>query len=97
MEKLEFINKCLVLKNLPNQKYDEPFIIALSGYSGSGKSHIAKILSQKLGLYIVGGDAVRQKIYQDNELKHLELEEIQNLTNLKYSIDKKLYSNVTLK
>ena len=58
MEKQEFINKCLVLKNLPNQKYDEPFIIALSGYSGSGKSHIAKILSQKLGLYIVGGDAV---------------------------------------
>ena len=81
MKKEEFINKCLILKNLPDQRYDEPFIIALSGYSGSGKSHVAKILSQRLGLYIVGGDAVRQKIYQDSELKHLELEEIQNLTN----------------
>ena len=81
MNKKEFIKKNLVLKNIPPREYENPFIVALCGYSGSGKSHISRILSKELGLYIVGGDTVRQQIYQDPDLKNLPLEEIQNLTN----------------
>ena len=79
MAKNKFIEENLILKQLPPKKYEKPFIISLSGYSGSGKSHIAKVLSQALDLYIVGGDSVRQKVYQDEELKHLPIEEIQNI------------------
>ena len=81
MNKKEFIEKNLVLKNLPPRGYESPFIVALCGYSGSGKSHVSRILSKELGLYIVGGDTVRQQIYQDPELKNLPLDEIQDLTN----------------
>lgn len=81
MNKKEFMKKNLVLKNIPPREYENPFIVALCGYSGSGKSHIARTLSKELELYIVGGDTVRQQIYQDSELKNLPLDEIQDLTN----------------
>ena len=98
MTKEKFIEENLILKQIPPKKYENPFIIALSGYSGSGKSHIAKVLSQSLGLYIVGGDSVRQKVYQDEELKNLPLEEIQKLTNKvsELKIKKLLENNISI-
>lgn len=64
----EFITKIVDDTKLPPKKYEKPFIIALSGHCGSGKSHVAKVLSKELQLYIVGGDSVRIKIRKEKSL-----------------------------
>lgn len=62
----QLINKFLSEMVLPKTKYKKPFIIALSGYSGSGKSFVARLFSSNLGIYIIAGDKVRGYLYKIN-------------------------------
>lgn len=61
-----------LIKNmkLPDKRYDKPFIVTMCGYTGSGKSIIAKILSSELSLYIIGGDKIRNIYYYDKQANH---------------------------
>lgn len=78
--KNKFIAKILNNMKLPPKRYDKPFIVAISGHCGSGKSHVAKVFSKELQLYIVGGDSVRWKIRKESSLPQ-DVTSINNLTN----------------
>ncbi|MBO5477714.1 MAG: AAA family ATPase [Clostridia bacterium] len=105
----EFITKILNNMQMPPKKYDTPFIVAMSGHCGSGKSHIAKILSKELKLYIVGGDSVRRKIRKEptwlqevtnidalaNEICYLEIEKLLK-ENVSIVVDKSTSSTKDL-
>lgn len=95
--KNEFISKILNNMKLPPKRYDKPFIIALSGHCGSGKSHVAKVFSKELQLYIVGGDSVRWKIRKEPSLPQ-DVTSINNLTNeiCYLEIEKLLKENVSV-
>lgn len=95
--KNEFISKILNNMKLPPKRYDKPFIIAISGHCGSGKSHVAKVFSKELQLYIVGGDSVRWKIRKESSLPQ-DVTSINNLTNeiCYLEIEKLLKENVSV-
>lgn len=78
--KEEIIDKFINNMNFPPVRYDKPFIVTMSGYSGSGKSYVARVLSSELGLYIVSGDHVRQEVYNNHQMSH-EFENVQAITN----------------
>lgn len=80
MNKEKFVSQILDEMKLPEKRYQNPFIVTLSGYSGSGKSHIARMLSKQLSLYIVSGDMVRQKLYHNDTVSH-DFDDIQVITN----------------
>jgi len=46
------------------KKYEEPFIIMLSGLPGSGKTYLSQELSRKLKIYLLSTDYVRNYYYQ---------------------------------
>jgi adenylylsulfate kinase-like enzyme len=62
----QLINKFLEEMILPESNYKKPFIIALCGYSGSGKSFVSRLFSRNLGTYIIAGDKVRGYLYKIN-------------------------------
>lgn len=95
--KNEFISKILNNMKLPPKKYDNPFIVAISGHCGSGKSHVAKVFSKELQLYIVGGDSVRRKIRKEPSLPQ-DVTSINALTNeiCYLEIEKLLKENVSI-
>lgn len=80
MNKEKFIDTILNEMVLPDKRYSQPFMVTISGYSGSGKSHVARVLSKELSLYIVSGDKIRQRLYQDETYSHV-FEDIQAITN----------------
>lgn len=80
MNKEKFIDTILDEMQYPSKRYQKPFIVMLSGYSGSGKSHVARVLSKILSLYIVSGDMVRKRLYQDKTFSH-DFASIQAITN----------------
>lgn len=80
MSKEKFIDTILNEMVLPDKCYSQPFMIMISGYSGSGKSHVARVLSKELSLYIVSGDNIRQRLYQDETYSHV-FKDIQAITN----------------
>ncbi len=61
----EIYSKLLSDMVLPAKTYEKPFIITMCGHVGSGKSTIAKVFSNELEAYIVGGDKIRN-IYFSN-------------------------------
>ncbi len=72
-------------------KYKKPCVIALSGYSGSGKTDIARILSKELGVFLLSNDYVRNYYYQFtedySEEKRLEIEDkVSSINNLRLKI-----------
>lgn len=95
--KNKFIAKILNNMKLPPKRYDKPFIVAISGHCGSGKSHVAKVFSKELQLYIVGGDSVRWKIRKESSLPQ-DVTSINNLTNeiCYLEIEKLLKENVSV-
>ena len=62
------------------EKYDNPFIIIISGNPGSGKTLLAWTLSKYLKIVCLSNDYIRNKIYQNvilkNEETRLEVEKI---------------------
>jgi len=59
-DKMDDLKKNIISNiDLPPIKYKRPFVIALCGYSGTGKTTISRVFSNILGCYIVGGDRVR--------------------------------------
>lgn len=95
--KNEFISKILSNMKMPPKKYDKPFIVAISGHCGSGKSHVAKVFSKELQLYIVGGDSVRRKIRKEPSLPQ-DVTSVNTLTNeiCYLEIEKLLKENVSV-
>lgn len=88
----EIYNKLVSNMTLPKLKYKSPFIIAMCGHVGSGKSLISKVLSSELSLYIIGGDKIRNICYEDNDKNH-DISYINNIVNevtkkeIKYLLD----------
>lgn len=88
----EIYNKLVSSMTLPNLKYNPPFIIAICGHVGSGKSLISKLLSSELSLYIIGGDKIRNIYYENNDENH-DINYINNIVNevtkkeIKYLLD----------
>ena len=76
----DIYNNLIENMKLPNKRYSKPFIIAMCGYTGSGKSIIAKILSSELSLYIVGGDKIRN-IYYSNKAANHDINYINQVVN----------------
>lgn len=64
MDHKELLAKLIKEMQLPPTRYEKPFVITFCGYSGTGKTTFAKVLSHELGAYIVGGDHVRQILYK---------------------------------
>ena len=62
------------------EKYDNPFIIIISGNPGSGKTLLAWTLSKYLKIVCLSNDYIRNKIYQNvilkNEETRLEVEKL---------------------
>ena len=62
------------------EKYDNPFIIIISGNPGSGKTLLAWTLSKYLKIGCLSNDYIRNKIYQNvilkNEETRLEVEKL---------------------
>ena len=54
------------------EKYDNPFIIIISGNPGSGKTLLAWTLSKYLKIVCLSNDYIRNKIYQNVILKNEE-------------------------
>ena len=54
------------------EKYDNPFIIIISGNPGSGKTLLACTLSKYLKIVCLSNDYIRNKIYQNVILKNEE-------------------------
>lgn len=80
---------------LPPKSYNNPFIIAMCGHVGSGKSIVAKTLSNVLSIYILGGDKIRNIYYFDKNANH-DINHINKVVNevtkmeIKYLIDNKV-------
>lgn len=75
----EIIERLLQGEAFPDKYYQNPFIVAMSGYSGSGKSHTASLLSCQLDAVIISGDHVRKFLYGQKD--SYAYEEIQKITN----------------
>jgi adenylate kinase family enzyme len=76
----QIINKFLEETIVPEKtEYKKPFIIALYGYSGSGKSTVARLFSRNLGIYIISTDKVRKYLYEINYSDDIYV--INNLTS----------------
>lgn len=82
---------------LPTLQYKTPFLILLTGYSGSGKSTVASYLSHKLNLYIVSGDKIRNMIY-GNQNYPQDFETIEIITNemVELEIEKCLTNQISV-
>lgn len=65
MNEEKLLEKALQEMVFPPKTYEKPFLITLCGYSGSGKTTFAKVLSQELKAYIVGGEHIRQQLYRE--------------------------------
>lgn len=61
--------------------YQSPFLIFLSGFPGSGKSVLSKILSKELGLYIISGDHIRKVLLEENPDLNLHTPSVRNIIN----------------
>lgn len=65
--KIDFINQ-LYKEIEKTKKYENPFVIMLSGPPGAGKTYFSKELSRKLKIYLLSTDYVRNFFYQfENE------------------------------
>ncbi len=64
MEHKELLDKLINEMELPTKRYNNPFILTFCGYSGTGKTTFAKVLSHELEAYVIGGDHVRQILYK---------------------------------
>ncbi len=64
MKHKELLDKLISEMELPKKRYKNPFILTFCGYSGTGKTTFAKVLSHELEAYVVGGDHVRQILYK---------------------------------
>ena len=51
--------------SLPSEKLPRPALILLSGLPGTGKSHLAQRLAQRLPLLVVSSDQVRRLLFHD--------------------------------
>lgn len=79
----------------PEETYQKPFLILLTGNVGSGKSLVSQILSKELNLYLISGDYIRNIIKKRYPAIDLHSEEVRQTNNIvcleemKYCIDNK--------
>lgn len=52
-------------------KKNKPFIIALSGFTGTGKSFVANMLSNKIGCVVLRSDVIRKELSKINLNQHV--------------------------
>lgn len=65
----------------PEKKYNQPFLILLTGEVGSGKSLVAELLSQALNLYLINGDYVRNIVKSLNPNIEISAPEVRKVIN----------------
>lgn len=83
-EQKEKILKYLLSRmELPSNKYHHPFIIAMHGHCGSGKSTTAQMFSHELGAYIIGGDKIRDIMFASQEYSH-DRDTVEEVTSYVY-------------
>lgn len=67
---------------IPKEKYEQPFIVLLTGQVGSGKSLVASLISQELSLYLISGDYIRNKMSSIDKDIDINTVESKNLVNV---------------
>ncbi len=70
MDEKNIIDYFLLKNPISKGKNEKPYLILFDGISGTGKSTIAKILSEKLNTLVFSNDKVRQYLYKTDYIKN---------------------------
>jgi len=61
---------------IPKGKIKNPYLILIDGISGTGKSTVAKIISEKTDIVVLNNDKIRRFIYQTSFNNIIEIEKL---------------------